>query len=88
MNKAYSVTDMTTGQQLEYRQLLKRPELRTIWEKSFANELGRLAQGTRDVKGTNTIVFIHAAEIPNDRTVTYGRLVCDIRLNKAEQHRV
>jgi hypothetical protein len=33
INKAYAVTDMTTGQQLEYRQLLKRPELRPIWEK-------------------------------------------------------
>jgi hypothetical protein len=56
--------------------------------KAFANELGRLAQGIRDVKGTNTIAFIHAAEIPNDRTVTYGRLVCDIQQNKSEQHRV
>jgi hypothetical protein len=88
INKAYAVTDVVTGQQLEYRQLLQRPDLKPIWEKAFANELGRLAQGVRDIKGTDTIVFIHASEIPRERTVTYGRLVCDIRHQKAEQHRV
>jgi hypothetical protein len=62
--------------------------LKTIWEKEFVNELGRLAQGIRDIKGTNTIVLIQAAEIPKERTVTYDRLVCDIRPHKAEQHRV
>jgi hypothetical protein len=50
--------------------------------------LGRLAQGFCDIKGTNTIVFIQAAEIQKERTVTFGRLVCDIRPQKAEQHRV
>jgi hypothetical protein len=40
------------------------------------------------VKGTNTIAFIQAAEVPRDRTVTYGRFLCDIRQQKAEQHRV
>jgi hypothetical protein len=87
-NKAYAATYITTGQQLEYIQLLQRPNLKPIWENAFANELGRLAQGIRDVKGTDTIAFIHASEISRDRTVTYRRLVCDIRPNKAEQHRV
>jgi hypothetical protein len=88
INKTCAVTDVATGQQLEYRQLLQRPDLKPIWEKAFANELGRLAQGIQDVKGMNTIAFIHAAEIPKERTVTYGRLVCNIRPQKAEQHRV
>jgi hypothetical protein len=65
-----------------------RPDLTPIWESAFANELGRLAQGIRDVIGTNTIEFIFASEIPRDRTVTYGRLVCDIRPQKTEQHGV
>jgi hypothetical protein len=50
--------------------------------------LGRLEQGVRDIKGTDTIVFIPPSEIPKERTITYGRLVCDIRPHKAEQHRV
>jgi hypothetical protein len=33
-------------------------------------------------------VFIPPSEIPKERTITYGRLLCDIRPHKAEQHRV
>jgi hypothetical protein len=65
-----------------------RPDLKPVWERAFANELGRLAQAIRDVIGTNTIEFIFASEIPRDRTVTYGRLVCDIQPQKTEQHHV
>ena len=35
--------------------MVKRPELRDTWFKSMGNELGRLAQGIRDIKGTDTI---------------------------------
>jgi hypothetical protein len=59
-----------------------------MWAQAFANELGRVAQGIQNVKGTDKIAFIFASEVPRDRTVTYGRLVCDIRPQKAEQHRV
>jgi hypothetical protein len=88
INRAYAVTDVTTGKQLEYCQLLQRPNLKPIWERAFANELGRLAQGVRDIKGTDAIVFIPPSDIPKERTITYGRLPCDIRPHKAEQHRV
>jgi hypothetical protein len=88
INRAYAVTDVTTGQQLEYRQLLQRPDLKTILQRAFANELGRLAQGVRDIKGTDTIVFIPPSDIPKERTITYGRVVCDIRPHKSEKHRV
>jgi hypothetical protein len=36
------------------------------------------------MKGTDTIAFISASEVPRDRRVTYGRLVCDIRPQKSE----
>jgi hypothetical protein len=62
------------------------PDLKPIWERAFSNELGRLAQGIIDVIGTNTIEFIFASEIPRDRLVTYGRLVCDIRSQKTKQY--
>jgi hypothetical protein len=55
----------------------------------FANELGRLAQGvrTRMPSGTNTCFFIPKSNVPNDRKVTYGRIVASIRPQKKETHR-
>jgi hypothetical protein len=88
INRAYTVTDVTTGQHLEYRQLLERAVLEPIWERAFADELGRLAQGVHDIKGTDNIVLIHPSDIPKEKTITYRRLVCDIRPHKADQHRV
>jgi hypothetical protein len=54
----------------------------------FANELGRLANGvgTRIPEGTNTIFFINHNQVPTDRKVTYGRIVCTIRPQKKETH--
>jgi hypothetical protein len=45
-----------------------RPDLKPIWERALANELGRLAQGISDVIGTNTIEFIFASEIRPQNT--------------------
>ena len=55
--------------------------------KSFANELGRLAQGIRDIPGTNTINFIKFDDVPKGETVTYGHIVCTYRLQKDEKER-
>ena len=80
--------DPTTGALLEYRHLIKRPT-KSIWENSFSNEIGRLAQGvgTRMPYGTNTIFFIPKDKVPAGRTVTYGRIVAKIRPQKAETYR-
>jgi hypothetical protein len=86
--QAFAFIDHLTGQQLEYHHLLKRPELRPIWENAFTNKLVRLAQGIRDIEGTDTIEFITAAQVPRARQITYGRLVCDIPPQKKETHRV
>jgi hypothetical protein len=50
----------------------------TIWMKSLANELGRLAQGclATGIKGTDTIDFIHPHEVPSNKKVTYGNFIC------------
>ena len=79
-----AIIDDKTGQRLEYRDLIKRPKLRDTWFKSLVNELGRLVQGIRDTKGTDTIVFIPKSEIPQDRQkdVTCGRIVVDYRPGK------
>ena len=69
--------DKDTGEALEYQDLMKKDKYRDIWSNSLANELWRLAQGIRDVKVTNTILFIYKSEIPKDRLkdTTYGRIV-------------
>eukprot|EP00957_Ditylum_brightwellii_P052689 3994206-Ditylum_brightwellii.AAC.1 len=62
----------------------------TAWKRSFANELGRLAQGVAKwEKGTNTIFFIPYEEVPEDRRkdVTYRRIICDYRPQKKEKER-
>jgi hypothetical protein len=62
-----------------------------LWNKSSANEFGRLAQGLPDsrVNGANTIFFIHRNLVPKYRLkdVTYASFVCDLRPNKKETHR-
>ena len=82
-----AVFDEETGKLLEYKQLMKHPKYAKVWARSYANELGRLAQGIRDIKGTDTIFFITKQQVPSHKKVSYGRLVCDVRLHKAEQER-
>jgi hypothetical protein len=58
----------------------------------MSKELHRLAQGCTGVtKGTNTIFYLSHADIckiPQDRTVTYARIVIDHRPQKEDPNRV
>jgi TfoX/Sxy family transcriptional regulator of competence genes len=85
------IRDDDTGEYLNYRQLMRSPKHRRIWNISSANEFGRLAQGLKDgrVTGTNTIFFIPKELVPKDRLkdVTYGSFSCDMKPNKKESHR-
>ena len=61
-----------------------------MWNRSAADEFGRLAQGIKGrVKATDTIRFIHKHEIPADRfkDVTYIKFVCTIRTEKKDPYR-
>jgi hypothetical protein len=85
---ANAVLDPITGQAMEYRALVRNPTTAATWTRSYANELGRLAQGVGGrIHGTDTIFFIPIANVPTDRTVTYGRIVCDYRPQKTEPER-
>ncbi len=65
---AHTVLDQETGELLEYRRLLKHPRFKEVWNRSAADEFGRLAQGIGGrIKGTDTMRFIHKREIPVDR---------------------
>ncbi|CAJ1967947.1 unnamed protein product [Cylindrotheca closterium] len=79
---------LRTGAILQYRDLILRNDQREIWTRSFSNEIGQLAQGVGDrIDGTNTIFFIHHQQIPPGRKPTYGRIVVDIRPQKAAKER-
>jgi len=83
----FPVIDPNTGATLEYKDLIKGPTKQT-WQKSMANELGRLAQGVgeRMPTGTDTIFFIPKSEVPSHKTATYARIVSEIRPQKQNQN--
>lgn len=76
------------GTLLEYRHLLKRPKNKITWEGGMCNELGRLCNGYKNIKGTQTIKFISRDQVPKGHKVTYMRIVCDYKPNKSDPHRV
>ena len=46
--------------------MVKVPDRKT-WEISFVDELGKLSQGIRTVKGANTVIFIPKTQVPKDK---------------------
>lgn len=74
---ANAVMDPQTGKLYEHRQLQRHQRFKPMWDKSFANKLGRLCQGigeswsdkgtTKRVIGTNTFHIIAYHDIPPDR---------------------
>ena len=84
---AGAILDPDTGKQLEYRDLIKHNAYQTTWTKSFTKELAQLAQGLKNIQGTNTIFFITHKDVLKNKTVTYGCIVVDYRPQKADPHR-
>jgi hypothetical protein len=76
-NQANAVIHPITGKEMEYSALMKDPRLQPLWTRGFGNECGRLFQGSRDIPGTDTCFFTALKNIPNDRKITYGKIVCD-----------
>jgi hypothetical protein len=68
--------------------LMKDPRLQPLWKRGFGNECGRLFQGIRDIPGTDTCFFIKLTNVPKDRKITYGKIVCDYKPHKKEKERV
>ena len=86
VREANTATHQISGVAQEYIHLVKDPD-RNFWEISFANELVKLAQGISTVKGTNTGIFISKTQVPKDKKVTYGKIVCELKLEKEEKER-
>ena len=75
----------------KYKTLINDPILRQLWLNAMEKELGRLAQGYKTTKGTNTVFFMDhnmIANIPKDRTTTYARIVVDYRPQKEDPNKV
>ena len=88
---AGAVLDSKTGELMEYRHLLKKPDYVDVWSKAGGKEIGRLAQGLPGVvEGTNTMFFKAYEEIPQDRRkdVTYARICANYRPEKEDPNRV
>ena len=59
------------------------------WNRGLENELGRLSNGISNrVTGSKTINFIHKADVPKNKKVTYANFICDYRELKDEKYRV
>jgi hypothetical protein len=85
---ANAVIHPVTGKEMEYSALMKDPHLQPLWTRGFGNECGRLFQGIRDIPGTDTCFFIELKNIPKDRKITYGKVVCDYKPHTKEKERV
>jgi hypothetical protein len=85
-HNANAVYDAISNSYLEYRDLIKTSEA-PIWKTSFGNELGRLSQGYKSIRGKDTIHFIPWSRLPKGKTPTYIRICCNYRPQKAEKHR-
>jgi hypothetical protein len=70
---------------MEYTPLMKDPILQPLWKRGFGNEAGRFFQGIHDIPGTDTCLFVELTNIPKDRNITYGKIVCDYKPHKKEK---
>jgi hypothetical protein len=73
---------------MKYKDKIQHPTLGPKYKTGFGNDLGRICQGIRDIQGTNTCLFVELTNIPKDRKITHGKLVCDYKPNKTEKERV
>jgi hypothetical protein len=68
--------------------LMKDPRLQPLWTRGFGNEFGRPFQSIRDIPVPYTCFFIKFTNIPKDRHITYGKIVCDYKPHKIEKERM
>ena len=83
-----------TGESItQYKKLQRDPLLKELWATAWGKEFGNMAQGDKrtSTPGTDSIfVMSHdkIGRIPEDRTVTYARVVVDFCPQKKDPNRV
>jgi hypothetical protein len=85
---ANAVIHPVTGKEMEYSALMKDPRLKPLWTRAFGNGCGRLFQRIRDIPGTDTCFFTTLKDIPEDKKITYDKIVCNYKPHKQEKERV
>jgi hypothetical protein len=73
---------------MKYMALINDHRLQRIRKQGFGNKCGCLFQGIRDIAGTDTYFFIKLTNVPKDRNITYGKIVCDYKPHKKEKELV
>ena len=66
---------------------MKGPD-KTKCTSAIENEIGCLFRRIQDIEGTDICLFIYKHEVPKDRKITYSHIVCNIRTQKKETHRL
>jgi hypothetical protein len=75
-----------TGNVLEYQHLIKMDKHKKVWVHGFANEIGQLFQGIRNVPGTDTCFFIPESLVSAHKCPTYSCICCIYQPHKEEKH--
>jgi hypothetical protein len=76
-----------TGKLAEYKELSHSSD-GPVWIESSCEEIGRLFQGYKLIKGTNTCIWIRKCDIPRGKRATYLRIVCAHRPEKENPFRL
>jgi hypothetical protein len=84
---ANTIIHPVTGKEMECMALMKDPRLQPLWKRGFGNQCRRLFQGIKDIPGTDKCFFIKLTNVPKDRKITYGKIVCDYKPHKKEKER-
>jgi hypothetical protein len=74
-----------TGDVLKYGHLMKMDKHKQVWAHIFANKIGQLFQGSRNVTGTDTCFFIPKSLVPAHKHPTYGHICCNYGPQKEEK---
>jgi hypothetical protein len=96
-SSALSVLDPTTGDFPEHCQLRCDPCYKTMWDTSYAKELGCLCQGigsgptpnSQRVAGTDTFCLIDYNDIPlhKRKEICHAMVICEVRPEKDDPDR-
>ncbi len=81
-----AIIDNNSGNVLKYCHLMKMDKHKKVWAHSFANEIGKLFQGIRNVPGTDTCFFTPKSLVPAHKCPPYRHICCSYRPQKEEKH--
>jgi hypothetical protein len=85
---ANAVIHPVTGKEMEYSALVKDTRLQPLWTDVLATNADAYS---REFETSQEPIHVYSSNwknIPNDRKITYGKIVCDYKPHKQEKERV